>query len=91
MSRPTTQAVCHVFIMCTDDNGSEYIRRYTAAHDGVRQSADEAIRSFWGYDRERLPPAHRIREILVFENVEPRRLQFEKIVRSDFHLREWPS
>lgn len=90
MSKPAAYPVAFVFVCVTDENGVEYIMRYVAAHDGYG-AADEAIRAFWGYDRERLPTTHRIREILVFENVEPRRFQYEAVVRRDFEIKEFPS
>lgn len=90
MSKPVSYPIAYVYVHWTDESGVEYVTPYVSPHDGARQAADEAIRSIWGIDRERMPPTHRIRRVDVFENVQPRTFQIEKIVRPDFVLRERP-
>lgn len=90
MSKVSQHPISYVFIVFTDENGSEFIRRYVAPHDGARQAADEAMRAMFGVDREHLLPTYRVREIQVFTNVEPRRLEYERVTRPDFILRERP-
>lgn len=91
MSKPSSHPIAYVFILWTDEAGQEFTQRYTAPHDGARQAADEGVRAVFGVSREYLKPGCNVRQVLVFENVEPRTFQFQRVTRPDFELREFGS
>jgi hypothetical protein len=92
MADATTYPVAYVFVCFSDQQGAESTIRYVVPHDGARQASEEAINAIFRHDDipGSLPPGYRIREVLVFENVEPRRFFHEKIIRPGFVLRETP-